>query len=210
MVEPGCRWLDLGCGRQIIPDWACDMDRQLSLSRRASLLVGVDVDEALLEHPLIRDKVVGLGGHLPFREAAFHLVSANMVVEHIPDPGGFLADIRRVLAPGGKFVFHTPNAGYPLVWIARLIPYPVRKRLVYWIEGRAEDDVFPTYYRMNALSAIRRHAARAGFDVVFAEIVNSSGTFGRWGIAGWVEVLFMRLLSAFGVRSNILCVLRKA
>jgi SAM-dependent methyltransferase len=210
MVQPGCRWLELGCGRQIIPDWAYDLDHQLLLTRKASILVGVDVDEALLEHPLIRHKVMALGGQLPFRGGAFDLVSANMVVEHISRPEEFLADIRRVLAPGGKFVFHTPNVNYPLVWVAKLIPYRIRKRLVYWIEGRAEDDVFPTYYRMNSLSAIRRQAARAGFHVLILETVNSSGTFGRWGFAGWLEVLIMRLLAAIGVRSNILCVLQKA
>ncbi len=173
------------------------------------MLVGVDVDKALWEHPLIRDRVVGLGGQLPFRDGAFDLVTANMVTEHVPAPDEFLADIRRVLAPGGKFVFHTPNARYPLVWIARLFPYPIRRRLVFWIEGRAEDDVFPTFYRMNSLSAIRRHSERAGFDVFRLETVNSSGTFGRWGPAGWAEVVLMKLLSSIGVRPIVLCVLRK-
>jgi len=210
IVQPECRWLDLGCGRQIIPDWAYDHDLQLSLTRRASILVGADVDEALLEHPLIRHKVMALGGQLPFRDGVFDLVSANMVVEHIPGPEEVLKDIHRVLAPGGKFVFHTPNAIYPLVWVAKLIPYRIRKRLVFRIEGRAEDDVFPTCYRMNSLSAIRRLASRAGFHVLLLKTVNSSGTFGRWGFAGWLEVILMRLLSAIGVRSNILCVLQKA
>jgi ubiquinone/menaquinone biosynthesis C-methylase UbiE len=75
----------------------------------------VDVDDAIIEHPLLSAKVKGIGGKLPFRNGAFDLVTANMVVEHVDDCPAFLDDIFRVLAPGGRFIFHTPNYYYCVI-----------------------------------------------------------------------------------------------
>ncbi len=42
---------------------------------------------------------------LPFCDGAFDAVVACLVFEHLPDHCGPLAEVARVLAPGGRFVF---------------------------------------------------------------------------------------------------------
>ena len=42
---------------------------------------------------------------LPFRDAAFDAVVACLVFEHIPDHEPAIAEVARVLEPGGRFVF---------------------------------------------------------------------------------------------------------
>jgi 2-polyprenyl-3-methyl-5-hydroxy-6-metoxy-1,4-benzoquinol methylase len=41
---------------------------------------------------------------------SFDLISARHVIEHVPDPDGFVADIARLLKPGGRMHLRTPNS----------------------------------------------------------------------------------------------------
>ncbi|MGD8512925.1 MAG: class I SAM-dependent methyltransferase, partial [Deltaproteobacteria bacterium] len=45
-----------------------------------------------------------------FEDNAFDLVSARHVIEHMPDPGDFVAEIVRILKKGGRLVIRTPNS----------------------------------------------------------------------------------------------------
>lgn len=47
---------------------------------------------------------------LPFRDASFDWVISFQVIEHIRDDRAFVAEIHRVLRPGGRFLVTTPNA----------------------------------------------------------------------------------------------------
>ena len=46
---------------------------------------------------------------LPFADATFASVVAIHSIEHVPDPERMLAEVARVLAPGGRAMFATPN-----------------------------------------------------------------------------------------------------
>jgi SAM-dependent methyltransferase len=49
------------------------------------------------------------GARLPFRDAAFDVVISNDVIEHIPEVETHIAEVARVLAPGGRYFIKTPN-----------------------------------------------------------------------------------------------------
>jgi 2-polyprenyl-3-methyl-5-hydroxy-6-metoxy-1,4-benzoquinol methylase len=44
-----------------------------------------------------------------FPAASFHLVLASHLIEHLNDPGLFVDEVRRILAPGAFFFVTTPN-----------------------------------------------------------------------------------------------------
>jgi SAM-dependent methyltransferase len=91
------RVLDLGCG--VGHSFA-------ELSPRET--VGVDVDpEALAGQE--RETVVADMRRLPFAAASFSSVISVHSIEHIPDPERALREVARVLSPGGRAVFVTPN-----------------------------------------------------------------------------------------------------
>jgi SAM-dependent methyltransferase len=195
-LPAGGRWLDLGCGRQIVPQFAMGLDAQRALVARASLMIGLDVDSAIGQHPLLHGRVMGLGETLPFAARSFDLVTANVVVEHVADPKRFLGEIRRVLRPGGRFLFHTPNYTYYLTLIASVVPDAIKQRIVWMLERRNAADVFPTHYRMNTMKQVRALATACGFEVESLRVAGSVGSFGMMGPLGWLECIPLKLAAS--------------
>lgn len=211
-VYPGVRWLDVGCGYQVLPFWAMPEEAQRELVRGVAMLAGVDVDERIKDHPLLTCRVAGLGGKLPFRDEVFDLVTANMVVEHIEQPEKFLADMCRVLRPGGRFLFHTPNILFWLMFVAWVTPDSIKKAIIWRLEQRRAEDVFPTRYTLNTPWKIERLAAQTGFEVEEIVMAGSSRIFDRLGPIGWVECLVQKGMATFlsgRLNSNIIAVLRR-
>jgi SAM-dependent methyltransferase len=160
------RVLDLGCGRGGVVEliWS-----------EVKLAAGLDPDSpSLAEHrapgmPVIR----GVGERLPFADASFDLVVCVWVLEHLTEPGATLREVRRVLRPGGHFLFLTPNLRNPLMWLNRLgkaLPR-LQRRLVPRLYGREEADTFPVQYRANTERAIREQAIASGLRVAELRVV---------------------------------------
>ncbi len=57
--------------------------------------------------------VLGQGAEIPFADGSFASVTSTSVMEHIPDIDPVLAEVNRILQPGGKFVFCLPNHRFP-------------------------------------------------------------------------------------------------
>lgn len=165
LFRPGIEWVDLGCGRELVRDWLPSAEAIQSRFRSDSKrLVGIDcVADDVSRNPYLSERVVGNLLEMPFPDQSFDLATANMVAEHISEPDRFLKEVKRVLRPGGTFLFLTPNAAHPLVLAARLTPEIIKGRLTHWLDGRQEADIFPTFYRMNTVGTLRSLLPRAGF-----------------------------------------------
>jgi SAM-dependent methyltransferase len=178
----------------------------------ASCLVGVDPDaSSLKQNPVIRQRVVAVGPTLPFRDASFNLVTADMVFEHLEDPAAVLRDIRRVLGFSGICILHTVNARYWQTALGRSLPQRIKNLLVGLSEGREESDVYPTYYRFNAPLAIPRVLAEAGFaaDQVMMLNTSSVGRILLFGPFVVFELLWNRMTRwswLSGHRSNVIVI----
>lgn len=209
-ILPGCHWLDLGAGTRIHGGWSGVAPG--ALAARAARLVGIDVAAPhLARHPHLTERIVGVGEALPFADASFDVVTANMVLEHLADPAAVFREIARVLRPGGRFVFVTPHRGHPLVATASVILHPRLRSL--WaerVEGRPAEHVFPTYYRANTRAAIAR--AAGAFRTVLVERFASFPICQRLPLLREVERAAIRLAELpWGAhfRSNILGVLER-
>lgn len=94
---PAGRVLDLGCGV------GHSYER---LAPRET--VGVDVDPAVLAGQARETQAADMR-RLPFAGGSFASVLAVQSIEHVPDPERVLAEVVRVLEPGGTAVIVTPN-----------------------------------------------------------------------------------------------------
>jgi ubiquinone/menaquinone biosynthesis C-methylase UbiE len=102
-ARPSHRVLEVGCG-------AGHLLARLPAGRP----VGVDLAESLLARTAARLRgraalAQADAGALPFAAHAFDRVYCSEVLEHLVDPAGAVAEIARVLRPGGVAVLSVPN-----------------------------------------------------------------------------------------------------
>lgn len=79
--------------------------------------VGLDPWPSPMKEAKTRDAyqllVLAEGALIPFEDASFASATSTSVLEHIEDLEPVLADVSRILKPGGKFVFCVPNHRFP-------------------------------------------------------------------------------------------------
>ncbi len=108
---PGGRVLDIGCGRG---------DFLRSCRRRGWQVVGVEQEAApILQSPAPDFEVIPTDrlGELP--DESFDVVTLWHVLEHLAEPRATLAQVVRLLRPGGRLVVEVPNFES---WQARMGP----------------------------------------------------------------------------------------
>lgn len=96
-VRPGMRVLDVATGPGHVAAAAL---------RRGAGPLGIDLSEGMLalareRHPAI-EFLQADAENLPFSDSSFEAVAGNFVLNHLPRPKRALAELRRVLAPGGR------------------------------------------------------------------------------------------------------------
>ena len=147
-LEPGARVLDAGCGRYL------KFCREFS---PVAHVVGIDLERTFeTDNTRIPYAVRGDLGALPFPSGYFDMVISRSVVEHLEDPPRVFREFVRVLRPGGKVIVLTPNRYDYVSLIATVTPYRLHRLLVSRICQVPEDDVYPTLYRANTRSAVRK------------------------------------------------------
>jgi SAM-dependent methyltransferase len=86
------------------------------LAMRARRVLGVDVDPEAIAYASGRYAApnvefrVGDVAALELEDASVDVVCSFETIEHLPDRDAFLAEVTRVLRPGGTFVVSTPRA----------------------------------------------------------------------------------------------------
>jgi SAM-dependent methyltransferase len=133
-IGRGKHVLDLGCRSGALTRHLLD----------GNSVVGLDVDAAALEKAAalgIEPLQADVDEPLPLEDARFDAVVAGELLEHLRFPDALVAEIRRVLRPGGVLVGSVPNA------------FRVQGRLRF-LRGRPPEDD-PTHLRMFSPQALR-------------------------------------------------------
>jgi SAM-dependent methyltransferase len=155
----GRRILDAGCGSGPL---------SAALRDRGAIVTGIDSSAMMLE--LARQRLeacadlhlADLGSPLPFPDGAFDDVIASLVLHYLEDWAGPLAELRRVLKPGGRLIV---SVDHPAVF--KLVNpgadyFATRKWSFEWILG-GHTAVMTIWHR--PLHAMTDAFTTAGFRI---------------------------------------------
>ncbi|MBZ5592662.1 MAG: methyltransferase domain-containing protein [Acidobacteriia bacterium] len=189
-LAAGRRVLDAGCGSGY---------GSAKLGVEAREVLGIDVSQEAVDYarehyqaPNLRFERADCLG-IPAAAGSFDLVVAFEIIEHLNDWRGFLAEVRRVLAPEGRLVVSTPNRLYYAEARAELGPNPFHVHEFEFHEFRAElESVFPhvaLYLENHTDAIVFTEAARAGsmeaaLDEVAATADNAHFFVAVCGVSG--------------------------
>lgn len=151
--------LDVGCGdKRFARYFAGRVDRYVAL----------DYPTTFFGSPRSVD-VFGTALQLPFEDARFDTVVSFEVLEHVPDSRRMLAELRRVLKPGGVLILTTP-----FLWGEHCQPHDYFRFTVY---------------------GLRQLLADAGFEIREQQRANSFWTFFGERFCYYLWPVFGRRLS---------------
>jgi ubiquinone/menaquinone biosynthesis C-methylase UbiE len=159
--EPGDAVLDCGCGMGFYL-------RALTTIGKGAFY-GIDGDTKALA--FAREALAGRGVllvdgdilHLPYADASFDKVLMTEVLEHLPDDHQGLAEIHRVLKPGGTLALTVPHRHYSF-W------YDPINRVAEGLAGRPIRSgpfagIWANHFRLYLPEEVTARVREAGFEV---------------------------------------------
>jgi 2-polyprenyl-3-methyl-5-hydroxy-6-metoxy-1,4-benzoquinol methylase len=211
LLRPEMIMLDVGCGRGAGAErMAKNPAEKCRLFKGAcQKVIGIDVDTAGAQNTLIDEFRAIEGDSWPVETASVDLLVSDAVVEHIERPDQFFAECRRVVKPGGFLCMRTPNRWSYVALGASIVPNRFHAKFVGKMQrGREAKDVFPTYYRANTISALKRLLKKHCFEgCVYRHIAEPnylgfapwSYAFGVW-LHRWLPNVFWPVIFVFAKR----------
>ena len=179
VTPDGARVMDLGAGEGGSVD-------QFRTAAPGCRWVGVDIADSVESRARTRDDaefVIFDGVHLPFDDLSFDLVYCKQVLEHVAHPVPLIAEVARVLAPGGAFAGST----------SQLEAFHSRSRFNYTPFGLAE---------VMREAGLTVEEMRPGIDAFTLLVRRAVGT-PRWFDRAWArETLVNRAIGRFGRLRN--------
>ena len=169
-AKTGLRVLETACGTGIVTE------RLVQRLRGTGTVVATDLNEAMLEHARARLAPAGVewrqadATSLPFPDESFDAVVCQFGVMFFPDKLEGAREARRVLRPGGLFLFSTWDA----------IEHNAVARITHETVAKIFPDDPPAFYRipfsLHDAGAIHEVLERAGFEQIERRRVETTGT----------------------------------
>jgi SAM-dependent methyltransferase len=203
LVQQGCNWAEVGCGRDIFPSNPALARRLIA---RCSHVLGIDPDENIKDNPFLNEWHQGFVEDYK-SERGFDLVTLRMVAEHIEKPGPTATSLERMLKPGGIVVIYTPYKWAPVPIITRLTPFSLHQPVKRFIWNTEERDTFPVAFRLNTRADIRRHLTAAGLGELNFQLLDDCRSTSKFMPLNLIELSLWKVLSLAGLRYPECCVM---
>ncbi|MBR0552104.1 class I SAM-dependent methyltransferase [Stakelama marina] len=209
LLEPGMEVVDLGAGR------GCQFEDEVRYRRdlitiqgKVEKVIGLDVDPAVMKNQHVDERLTYDGGKMPLADGSADLIFCDWVLEHIENPGVFSSEIGRVLKSGGWFCARTPAKHSLIATASRVVPNRQHSSTLEKIQdgSRKAEDVFPAFYRLNTIGAVRAHfPAKKWENYSYTYSSEPSYHFGKTYVARLIAAV-QYLKSPFGGESLLVFV----
>lgn len=170
-AQPGERILDLGCG---------DGQLTVRLAATGAIVTGVDASPEMVAAA----RTLGVNAecapaeNLPYGDGSFDAVFSNAALHWVRGQDAMMAEVHRVLKPGGRFVAEMGGHGnIAAIWVGLMA---VLTRHGY---GDREEGV--NYYPTPA--SYTRRLERHGFTVDRIELIPRPTPLAEGGMEGWLR-----------------------
>jgi SAM-dependent methyltransferase len=192
-------WLDIGAGSNFL----------IREQPGAEFAVGTDIRPP--DDLSAKDKTaycMASAYMIPFKDSSFDFVTSRYTFEHLADPKSALIEIGRVLKPGGVFIMQTTNKSSPLLLISRLIPFPIKRRLIKLLFKDNPSGTFKTFYRYNTPAAVSDRIGLLKLDsVILIEDIMCHSRFLFFFSFAWYKLI--RFFGIDFLSNNIIAIYRK-
>lgn len=209
--------LDYGAGRN---RYAQDFDPAINshyiqdlrdLRFGGARVTAADVDPEVRTHPTSdRQVVLEIDAPLPFEDNSFDLIVSDYVFEHVDKPAFLARELQRIMRPGALLFARTPNKWGYVKLASALVPNRLHTSALRRVSPqRQAHDTFPTRYRLNSLSDVRRHFS----DCEVAAVNNSwepAYFFGRTWLYHLLQIVHKLLPRAFSTATIFIVKKREA
>lgn len=158
-LPDGATAVDVGGGRRCVYAAAVAPGRDVRL-----VAVDVSAEELALNTDVAEKHVADIALGLPFPDASVDLVLSRTVLEHVPDVRAAVANIARVLRPGGVALSFLPGRYSLFATAARVLPFGPALRFIHWaVPGSRGQIGFEVHYDRCHPRALERTFREAGF-----------------------------------------------
>ncbi len=182
-------WLDIGAGPNLL----------IKEQPGADFAVGLDIEkpEEISTDSKESAYCIASADILPFKSKSFDFITSRYTFEHLESPEKILDEIGRVLKHGGIFVLQTTNTRNPFVFLSRLIPFRLKKRLFRQLFRDDPSGTFRTRYKINKPSSIKQSYG----PLVLKKLILVEDILCQSRFLYVVSLGLYRIIKAFGLES---------
>ncbi len=197
----GGKLLEMGCG----------LGHLLGLLQDDFHCVGIDlidysVEQTKLNAPRAEALLMSADDLSPFESESFSVVVALHLVEHLPDPEGTIRQVKRILKPGGLFLFATPNPDYSLRRYKDRDTDAIGK-------DKTHINVHPpsqwrTWCEANGMTVLKQFGDGL-WDVPYLPVLPKAVQFGLFGLPSLLQVMTRTTFIPLSMGVNQIDIVRK-